>query len=102
MVGAPPQLFTTFGTAAMTTPAGRLSVNVRPVRAGDPAGLVTVKVSVEVWPTPAVEGANALVSAGWFCTVSEVPATLLVTCAVAEMLAAVLLYGPPATFEVTS
>ena len=60
MVGAPPQLFTTFGTAAITTPAGRLSLNVRPVRAGEPAGLVTVKVSVEVWPTPIVVGRERL------------------------------------------
>src|SRR6202008_4237892 len=71
MVGAPPQLFTTFGTAAITTPAGRLSLKVSEVRAGDPAGLVTVKVSVEVWPTPIVAAANALVNAGTVCTVRD-------------------------------
>ena len=50
MVGVPPQPLTTFGTAAITTPAGSESLNVSALRAGDPAGLVTVKVSVEVWP----------------------------------------------------
>src|SRR5476649_596429 len=69
MAGAPPQLFTTFGTAAITTPAGNASLKVSDVRAGDPAGFATVKVRVEVCPTPMVEGANALVSAGWLCTV---------------------------------
>ncbi len=102
MVGAPPHPFTTFGVAAINTFAGSASLKVRPTRAGEPAGLLTVKVSVETWPTPAVDGANALVSVGWFCTVSDVPVTPLVTWAVAVMLAAVLLYGPPATLEVTS
>src|SRR5450432_4476263 len=63
MVGAPPQLFTTLGTAAITTPAGSASLKVSAVRAGEPAGLVTVKVRVEDCPTPMVAGANALVSA---------------------------------------
>src|ERR1700694_3634731 len=102
MVGAPPQLLTTFGTAAITTPAGSASLKVRLVRAGDPTGLVTEKVSVEVWPTPIVVGAKALVSAGTVCTVSPLEVTLLVMRAVAPMLAAVLLYGPPTTFDVTS
>src|SRR5471032_2885582 len=90
MVGAPPQLFTTLGTAAMTTPAGIASLKVRLVRAGAAAGLVIVKVSVDVCPTPIVAGANALVSAGWICTVSPLEVTELVTCAVPPMLAAVL------------
>src|SRR5712671_169146 len=93
IVGAPPQLFTTLGTAASTTPAGSVSVNVRPERTGEPAGLVTVKVSVDVRPTPIVAGAKALVSAGWFWTVSPELVTLLVMRAVAPMFAAVLLYG---------
>src|ERR1700682_213162 len=87
-VGAPPQLFTTFGTAAITTPAGSASLNVRLVRAGAPAGFETVKVSVEGWPTPIVAGANAFASDGTACTVSEDGVTLLVTRAVAPMLAA--------------
>src|SRR5438094_749199 len=41
-VGAPPQPFTTFGVAAITRLAGSVSVKVRPVRAGDPAGHVVV------------------------------------------------------------
>src|SRR5476649_2459010 len=102
MVGAPPQLFTTLGTAAITTPAGNTSLKVSDVRAGDPAGFATVKVRVEVCPTPMVEGANALVSAGWLCTVRPDDVTLLVMRARALILAAVLLYGPPITFEVTS
>src|SRR5258706_13698064 len=101
-VGAPPQLFTTFGTAAMTRLAGRVSVKVSPGRAGEPAGVVIVKVSVLVWPTPTVVGAKALVSAGTLCTFRPEPATLLVILAVAPMVALVLLYGPPTTFEVTS
>ncbi len=102
MVGAPPHEFTTLGTAAMTTPPGRLSVKVSPARAGEPAGLVTVKVSVEVRPTPTVVGAKALVSAGRLCTVRPDEVTLLVILAVPPMLAAVLLYGPPGVVEVTS
>src|SRR5258706_12222068 len=86
----------------MTRLAGRVSVKVSPVRAGEPAGFVIVKVSVLVWPTPTVVGAKALVSAGTLCTFRPEPATLLVILAVAPMLALVLLYGPPTTFEVTS
>src|SRR5438034_5941830 len=102
MVGAPPQLFTTFGVPAMTRLAGKVSVKVRLVRAGAPAGLVMVKVSVEVCPTPTVVGAKALVSAGIACTVRPEVVTLLATFWVALMLALVLLYGPPGVFEVTS
>src|SRR5882672_10628350 len=102
MAGAPPQLFTTFGTAAITTPAGSASLKVRPLLAGAPAGFATVNVSVEVWPTPIVVGAKAFVRDGSPCTVRPLGVTALVTRAVAPMLAAVLLYGPPATFEVTS
>src|SRR6266852_2862335 len=101
-VGAPPQLFTTPGAAAMTRFAGNASLKVTPVAAGEPAALVRVKVSVELCPTPIVVGANALVSAGRLCTVRPLEVTLLVTRAVAPMFAAVLLYGPPTTFEVTS
>src|SRR5206468_2101991 len=101
-VGAPPQPFTTFGVAAITRPAGRASLKVSPARAGAPAGFVTVNVSVEVRPTPTVDGAKALVSAASACTVSPLEVTALVTCASALMFAAVLLYGPPATLEVTS
>src|SRR5690242_9782656 len=91
IVGVPPQVFTTFGVAAMTRPAGNASLKVRPVRAGDPPGLVTVKVRVEVCPTPTVAGANALVSEGSGCTVSPLGVTALVIRAVPLMLAAVLL-----------
>src|SRR5450631_4314241 len=102
MVGAPPQLLTTFGTAAITTPAGRMSLKVSAERAGEPTGFVTVKVRVEVCPTPTVVGANALVSAGTVCTVSDDGVTLLVMRAVPPMLAALFVYGPPATLLTTS
>src|SRR5258706_2471608 len=95
MVGVPPQPFTTFGAAASTRPAGNASLKVSAERAGDPAGLETVNVSVLVWPTPTVAGANALVSAGRLCTVRPLTVTLLVIRGRPLMLAAVLLYGPP-------
>src|SRR5471032_91625 len=101
-VGAPPQPFTTPGTAAITTPAGRLSLNVSPERAGDPAGLEIVKVSVLARPTPTVAGANALVSAGRLCTLRPDGVTAFVTRAVALILTAAFVYGPPTTPEVTS
>ncbi len=103
-VGAPPQAFTTLGVAAIRRFAGAVgstSLKVRPVRAGEPAGLLIVKVSVDVRPTPIVAGLNALVSDGTGCTVRPEVVTALVTCAVAVMLAAALLYGPPATLDVT-
>ena len=102
IVGAAPQPFTTFGTAAITSPTGKVSVKVSAVRAGAPAGFAMLKVSVEVCPTPTVAGANALVRSGSAWTVSPELVTLFVTRAVALMFALVLLYGPPTTLEVTS
>src|SRR5438552_8117731 len=90
IVGAPPQLFTTFGVPAMSTLAGSASLKVRPVRAGEPAGLVMVKVSVAVCPTPIVAGANALASAGSGWTERQLLVAPFVTRAVAPMLAAPL------------
>src|SRR5476649_571021 len=90
MVGAPPQLFTTFGIAAITTFAGNVSVKVSPLCAGDPAEFVMVKVSVELCATPTLIGTNALVSDG-LETVRPLEVTLFVTRAVAPILAAVLL-----------
>src|SRR5258708_7302683 len=101
-VGAPRQPFTTFGVAAITRPAGSVSLKVSPVLAGAPAGLAMVKVSVELCPMPTVAGAKAFVSDARPTTVRPEEPTLLVTRAVALMLAPVLLYGPPTTFEVTS
>src|SRR5258706_14663262 len=101
-VGVPPQPFTTFGVPAITRLAGNVSVKVSPVRAGEPAGFVIVKVSVDVCPTPTVVGAKALVSAGRLCTVRPELVTLLVIRAFSNILALVLLYGPPPPFEVTS
>ncbi len=101
-VGAPPQPFTTLGTAAITTPAGSVSLKVRLLRAGDPAGFEIVKVSVLDWPTPMVDGAKAFVSAGSDCTTRPEAVAALVTRAVPLMLAAALVYGPPTTLEVTS
>jgi hypothetical protein len=78
-----------------------LSLKVRLVRAGEPAGLLTVKVSVDVPPAPIVVGANALASDGTGCTVRLEAVTLLVMPATPLMLAALLVYGPPITLEVT-
>src|SRR5438094_4921919 len=49
-----------------------------------------------------VAGANDFVAVGAPRTVSPLEVTLFVTRAVAPILAAVLLYGPPTTLEVTS
>src|SRR5438552_4918888 len=92
IVGAPPQPFTTFGVAAITRLAGNASLNVTPLRAGDPAALVMVSVSVLTCLLPMVVGAKALVSVGVWTVIPEL-VTLLVTRAVALMLALVLLYG---------
>ena len=70
MVGVPPQPFTRPFGVPIARPAGSVSVKVRPVRAGAPAGLVMVKVSTEFCPTPTVVGLKALVSVGSDCTVS--------------------------------
>src|SRR5438128_6543763 len=88
MVGAPPQLLTTLGVAAMSTLAGSASLKVRLVRAGAAAGLVIVKVSVDTCPTPIVAGANALVSAGRLCTVRQLFVTAFVILAIEPMFAA--------------
>src|SRR5260221_5679166 len=101
-VGAPPQLLTTFGVAAITRFVVSGSLKVRPVRAGEPAGLVMVKVSVETCPTPIGFVQKALFNDGSDCTVSELAVTLLVTRAAEAMLPLALVYGPPTTLEVTS
>src|SRR5260221_225902 len=82
----------TFGTAAITTPAGRLSVKVRLVRAGLAAGLVMVKVSLDVRPSPTGRGSDVLVRAGNICTVRQLAVTLLVTRAIAPTLPALLVW----------
>src|SRR5260221_10248515 len=89
-VGAPPQLLTTFGVAAITTPAVKASLKVRFVRAGEPAGLVRVKVSVDTCPTPIGFVPKALLSDGSDCTVRQLVVALLVRRAVPPMLAAPL------------
>src|SRR5438105_4965871 len=70
IVGVQPQVLRTLGAAAMSTWAGSASLKVSPVRAGDPAGLVMVKVRAAVWPMPIVAGLKALVSTGTDCTVN--------------------------------
>ncbi len=55
----------TFGAAATTTLAGRLSVKPMPACAGLPAPLVSVKVKVDVPPWLMTLGANALFSEAW-------------------------------------
>src|SRR5258708_4065913 len=89
-VGAPPQLLTTFGVAAITRFVVSASLKVRPVRAGEPAGLVMVKVRVEVCPTPIGLVPKALFNDGTGCTVRQLAVALLVRRAVDPMLAAPL------------
>src|SRR5258706_2030915 len=84
-VGVPPQLFTTFGVPAITRLAGNVSVKVRPDLAGEPAGFVLLKVSVDVCSTPTVVGANAFASASRLCTVRAELVTLFVIRAVAPI-----------------
>ena len=59
----PVQVPPTFGTAATTRPAGRLSTKLN-ASVGLPAGCVTVNVSVVVPPIPIEAGLNAFVIAG--------------------------------------
>src|SRR5260221_5369606 len=93
MVGAPPQLLTPFGVAAIIRPAVNASLKVRPVLAGDPAGLVMAKLSVEGCPTPAVVGATALSTDGRDCTLSEIAVPLLVMRAGQAIVAVLLVDG---------
>src|SRR5260221_4133521 len=63
---------------------------------------VSTMVSTEVPLGAITEGAKDLVAVGAPTTESPLAVTPLVIRAVAPMLALVLLYGPPTTFEVTS
>src|SRR5260221_10307353 len=83
-------LLTTFGVAAITRFVVSASLKVSAVLAGEPAGLVIVKVRVEVCPTPIGLVPNALLSDGRDCTLRQLPLALLVMCAVAPVLAAPL------------
>src|SRR5258706_393637 len=65
MVGAPPQLLTTFGVAAITRLAGNASLNVTPLRTGDPAAWVGVKVGAGVRPWVGVVGEKVLLGEAW-------------------------------------
>src|SRR5579862_4827965 len=65
-----------FGTAAIDTLAGRLSVKLMPPCAGLPAALVSVNVRVDVPPTSIAVGLKALLSEAW-PTVSVWLVTLL-------------------------
>ncbi len=88
---APPagQLLCTFGVAATSTLAGRLSVKPMPDCAGLPAPLVRVKVKVEVPPESITVGANALLSEAW-TTFKVWLATVLVSTPPTVTLAAAL------------
>src|SRR5512139_431062 len=80
------QELVTFGVAAITTLAGRVSVKLMPDCAGLPAPLASVKVSVETPPWLIVAGANAFVSEActtasvWFVTPLVIP-EIAVICA---------------------
>lgn len=82
-VGAnvPPQVFIAFGVVSTSIPAGNVSLTATPViPAGLPAGLVMVRVRVEVPPTATPVGEKALVIVGGaktlkFTVLLAVPAT---------------------------
>jgi len=64
-VKVPPQVLLVFGTVATTTPLGNVSLTATPVRATVlAAGLVMVRVRVEVPPTRMGEVPNALAMVG--------------------------------------
>jgi hypothetical protein len=72
----PPQLSTTPGVPATTSPAGKLSVNPTPVNAVDEFGLVRVKFRVVVPPRATPGFANDLLMVGGESTVMLADATL--------------------------
>src|SRR5258708_5228245 len=89
-VGAPPQLLTTFGVAAITRFVVSASLKEGPGRAGEPGGWVMVKVRVEVCPPPIGLVPKALLKDGTGCTVRQLAVALLVRRAVPPMFAAPL------------
>ena len=95
-VAVPPQVFESAGVLATTKPAGRLSVNARPVRASVVFGLVMVKVS-EVVPFAEIEEApKALVMEGGVATERFAVAVLPVPPLVEVTAPVVLVYWPEA------
>src|SRR5262249_61764476 len=81
--------------AAMTRPAGKVSVNPRPETASAPAGFVSVKVSVVVAPAAMEPAPNALasVAAPKYCTDAVAPLNARPG-EVAERFVPLLLYVP--------
>jgi hypothetical protein len=95
-VAVPPQVLLRFGVAAMTIPAGRLSVNATPLSATPVFGFCTVNVS-EVVPLSAMLAApNAFVMLAGVATVRFVVAVLPVPPLVEVTLPVVFVYCPEA------
>jgi hypothetical protein len=93
-VAIPPQLFVNDGVAATTMPAGRLSVNARPVRPRLEFGFVTMMVS-EVEPLIGIFAApNALATAGGAATARFAVAVLPVPPLVEVTAPVVFVYWP--------
>src|SRR5204863_293297 len=90
---APPQLVVAFGVAAITTPAGSVSVSVAVSAAADVLLLVSVIVSVDVPPAAIVAGAKALatVGAAAFTVRFALAAAALLPLPVCRALAAIVL-----------
>jgi hypothetical protein len=87
-----PQEPVTFGVAATTTPAGRLSVNATPLRVLKVLGLVIVKLSVLLLFSAMLVGLNDLVMVGGLATVRLADAVLPVPPLVEVTLPVVLVY----------
>ena len=108
----PPQPPTTLGGVATTIPAGRVSVKPMPVSVAELlAGLVMVKVNVEVPPNGMLVGENALTIVGGPTTVNiavllvppgplsfelMLPVVLLFTPTVVPVMFRLIVHDPPA------
>jgi len=76
-VNVPPQVLLVFGTLATTTPLGNVSLTATPVRATVlAAGLVMVRVRVDVPPTRMPVGPNALTMVGGATAVNAAEAVV--------------------------
>jgi hypothetical protein len=99
-VAVPPHVFESAGVPATTSPAGKLSVNARPVRARLVFGLVILNVSEVVLPVGTDAAPKALVIDGGVATVRFAEAVLPVPPLV-EVTAPVVLVNCPAAAPVT-
>src|SRR5262249_59911347 len=90
------------GVLATFTPDGNVSLTATPVSAVPPFGLLMVKVSVEVPPTPMLVGENALLTVGGLVTVSVAVLLAWPVPPFVELTAPVVLFLPPPDVAGTS